>query len=274
MRVCILGNSGMLGHIVYGRFSSSYNLSVHGFGRETLDLFPMSDAQVYRRLTRHVGLNKDYVINCIGAIKPHFNNPSSYSTNVYVNAVFPLQLANWGQKTNTRIIHITTDCVFGVNYGLYTEVSLHDPLDAYGKSKSLGEPSNAMVIRTSIIGPEKESKKSLFEWIRSNQGKTVDGFTNHWWNGMTTVELARCLYKIIDEEWYNEGTYHIFSDDISKYELVKSIISAYEWDISVNPRKVEPANRTLRTTKELCTILNIPDIRQQLKDMARICPLD
>lgn len=253
MRIAILGQNGMLGHVVKRVFQNEGMYEAIGFGRESLDVYPRKLNDVGAKLSTLMGFNTDYVINCIGAIKPVFNEAKDLSVPIYTNAVFPHQLATWGELTNTNIIHITTDCVFSGHLGRYTEKSLHDALDEYGKSKSLGEPANAMVLRTSIFGPEQGGRKrSLLSWVKGQNGQTIDGYTNHYWNGLTTLELANCLLDIVDADLYTKGLFHVFSEDVTKYDIVKTIARAYDLDITINEFETDKCvDRTLRTVEDL-----------------------
>ena len=89
---------------------------------------------------------------------------------------------------------IGTDAVFSGRAGPYAESSPADPTDLYGTTKFLGEVTSehVMHLRTSIIGPELGSRRSLLEWFLGHEdGDTVPGFVNHQWNGITTLHLAR-----------------------------------------------------------------------------------
>ena len=139
------------------------------------------------------------------------------------------------------MIHVTTDCVFSGKDGNYDENSLHDETNDYGTSKSLGELCKATIIRTSIIGEETINKRSLLEWVRSNRGGEINGFTNHMWNGVTCLQLSKIIEKMIREKFYWEGVRHTFSPrSVSKYELVSLINEIYDLNIKVN--KFEMAN--------------------------------
>jgi dTDP-4-dehydrorhamnose reductase len=113
-----------------------------------------------------------------------------------------------------NVIHITTDCVFSGRGGRYDENSLHDCLDDYGKSKSLGENQNLTIIRTSIIGEEKTNKKSLLEWVKSQKNNLIFGYTNHFWNGVTCLEMSKFIFTLIKEQNYWKGVQHVYSPDI------------------------------------------------------------
>lgn len=254
-KIAILGNQGMLGWMMDLTLWSSTMFEVKGFNREQFEITMNDDS--YLRLHKVLGSNYDYIINCIGAIKPAFKDPKQTPLNVKINSIFPWQLADFGQDTNTKVIHITTDCVFDGLDGGYTEESLHNPTDEYGKSKSLGEPPHCMVLRTSIIGPEFGGRqKSLVEWLRSNEDGAVNGFTNHLWNGLTTRELSRLVGSIIRHDLHSEGTYHLFSNDVNKYDMLREMSNT--WELGVEVGAVEASqycNRTLRTVKNLNGIL-------------------
>jgi len=115
----------------------------------------------------------DYIINCIGVIKPFIDDDRAKS--IYLNSLFPRELATHCKRYGIKLIHITTDCVFSGRKGNYREDDEHDCLDFYGKSKSLGEPhKDCMVIRTSIIGEEIHKNASLISWVKSMEGKKVE----------------------------------------------------------------------------------------------------
>ena len=40
-----------------------------------------------------------------------------------------------------------------------------------------------------MIRPE-NNKLSFLEWVRNNTGNTVNGYTNHLWNGVTCLEIV------------------------------------------------------------------------------------
>jgi len=270
MKIAVLGNTGMLGSMVHMLLGGEENIRVQGFGRESLEIYPRRLGALGTKLSMIIGHHADYVVNCIGAIKPTFDKATDPSVPIYTNAVFPHQLAEWCDLTNTKLIHITTDCVYDGKRGQYVEADLHNPLDVYGKSKSLGEPVKAMNIRTSIIGPEFGGRKrSLLEWVKTLDKKETNGFTNHYWNGVTTLELAHGIVDIIDADLYTQGIFHVFSEDVTKHDLIQKIAMAYDLNIKINPVEVdEPVDRTLRTSEELNEYLQPSCLDRMLEDLA------
>jgi dTDP-4-dehydrorhamnose reductase/CRISPR/Cas system CMR-associated protein Cmr5 small subunit len=161
------------------------------------------------------------------------------------------------------------NCVYDGKSGSYDENSKHNADDLYGKSKSLGEPIEATIIRTSIIGEEVNNKKSLLEWVKSNKNKNVFGFTNHTWNGVTCLQLSKIIKQIIDENLYWAGVRHIFSPrTLNKYELVKLISDVFKLKINITEKETtENCFRNLSSVYDEVNYFNIPDLSQQIKEL-------
>ena len=199
--------------------------------------------------------------------KPFIEN--NFLNSILVNSVFPHNLSDFCNKNQIKLIHITTDCVYSGNKGLYTEKDLHDCLDIYGKSKSLGEPKNCMVIRTSIIGQEKNNFVHLLSWIISQKGRTINGFKNHLWNGVTTKYLSEILYKIVKNNLYEKKLLHIHSpNDVSKYELLKLINEKLNLNIKIIEMKAkENINRTLRSVFDFSSKFIKKSVKEQIDEI-------
>jgi len=276
MKITILGSTGMLGYAVGQYFTVKYgekDVCLSHRGR----VVPYSknvfyfDALKFLNLLRNKQFKfpkSDYIINCIGLIKQH----KDWDTHdgLILNSLFPLILSDHCKNNNSKLINISTDCVFSGKDGNYTEEALHDALDEYGKTKSLGESckKKSMLIRTSIIGEELHNNVSLVSWVKSQNGKRINGYSNHIWNGVTTLQYAKLCSKIIDEDLYREGLYHVFSNSVNKYELVSMIVNHFNLNITVDAFKTKmPCNRSLSTIKEINNKLNVPLIQKQIDNM-------
>lgn len=279
MKIVVLGATGMLGHVVadhmasvYGeenvvrtcRTAPIYNYSDPGQSWIQLDASDMGEYLLHK-----IPQDADYVINCIGIIKP-FIEATGIEGTLLVNSIFPHRLARYCNEHDIKLIHITTDCVYSGKDGEYTERKPHDITDVYGRTKSLGEPiTDAMVLRTSIIGREIHKQASLVAWVQSQAGEVVNGYTNHWWNGVTTKTYAECCCRIIDNDGWKKGLFHIFSPTfVTKCELVEMISHALKLDVTVNPVEApDSCDRTLSTDEDLCENLQIPELYEQLKGL-------
>jgi len=261
--VSILGSTGMLGSSV-GQVFSGFDGAVVGSTKRN-DPDPFLDQSFFLDATvRELpeALHKlgptDYVINCIGVIKPYISEDSAASREraLLINSVFPYSLDSLANDLGFKIIQIATDCVFSGLKGKYLETDLHDAVDTYGKSKSLGEvPSaNMMNIRVSIIGPEAGRSTSLFEWVRNQrENSEINGYSDHYWNGVTSAGFARICRGLVENNGFVAGTHHLLpSDSMTKFDLVTEIANkSGRKDIQIlkgpSGNKVD---RTLATTNE------------------------
>lgn len=238
-KILILGAAGMAGHVVYYYLKSlnKYEIFTTCFrtkikGKSViLDVYNRDEL---RNLLKEI--NPDYIINCIGILIR--GSKESPENAVYVNAYFPHLLAQLIKENAllSRIIHISTDCVFSGSKGGYTDTDAKDALDVYGMTKNLGEiiDNEHLTIRTSIIGPElKENGEGLFHWIfaRENTGK-ITGWEKSIWGGVTTLELAKAVEQCM--VYGIAGLYQLSNGDtISKYSLINIIIKEFNLNIDV-----------------------------------------
>ena len=200
--------------------------------------------------------NFDFVVNCIGLIKPYIDDADSEKRNraIEINSKFPYEIENWATRTGAKVIQIATDCVFSGKKGSYLETDEHDALDVYGKSKSLGEaPSSSMMhLRVSIIGPEAGRNTSLFEWVRNQpKGSNISGYTDHFWNGITTLHFAKIVRGVIENNLFAPGVFHVLpKNSVSKHDLVCSIAKHLKReDVVVVPNDTNSKiDRTLSTS--------------------------
>ncbi|WP_437396053.1 dTDP-4-dehydrorhamnose reductase family protein [Flagellimonas lutimaris] len=222
-KILIFGVSGMAGHVIYNYLSGKekYEITATSF-RDKYDeatmLLNVTNFDDVSRLVKKI--EPDYIINAVGILIS--GSMDSTSNAILVNSYFPNYLVDITKNSKTKIIHISTDCVFSGKNGDYTESSFRDGDDVYARSKALGEVNNEkdLTIRTSIIGPEIKSKgEGLFHWFMNQSGK-IKGFSNVYWSGVTTLELAKAIDVIISEKDL-KGIFHLTNNKkVSKYELL------------------------------------------------------
>ena len=212
-KILVLGITGMLGSMVYSYLKLNKNLEIYGSYQNSLKLKSLKkDKKIFKfnaleNISEQIKCNEiirnpDYIINCIGVIKPYClaTDMAGIKKAILINSLLPHKISNIASKLSPKlkIIQIATDCVYSGESGNYVESSAHDPLDVYGKSKSLGEVihPNFLNIRCSIIGHEVNNHLSLLEWFLSNHsGNEVNGYAHHLWNGITTLQFAQlCQY--------------------------------------------------------------------------------
>ena len=215
--ILVLGVNGMAGHMIANYLKSNdYNVKTSSrmyYSDIILDI-EKDD------ITFLKDYNFTHIINCIGLLPKDCENNLDKAINI--NTTFPKRLSLLFAHTKTKIIHLSTDCVFnGKEKRLYYPYDIKNAEDYYGLSKSNGELNNNkdLTIRTSIIGPEiKQNPSGLFEWLHNNDN--INGWTNAFWNGVTTLELAKAIEMSLFRN--DTGIVHLSSNVfISKYGLLQ-----------------------------------------------------
>jgi dTDP-4-dehydrorhamnose reductase len=168
-----------------------------------------------------------------------------------INGEFPHRLAHIANSHGTQVIHISTDCVFSGIKGSYLESDTPDPVDVYGKSKLLGElnDSDNLTLRTSHIGRELTVKKSFIEWLVSQKGGHVNGYSHAIYSGLTTQALATTLSKLLLGNSHLTGLFHVSSQPISKLEVINKLNELLDLRITVTPDASVQINRSLNSEK-------------------------
>jgi dTDP-4-dehydrorhamnose reductase len=275
IRVAVLGKSGMLGSAVYRILKKSERYDVIGTTRKELDAESANIDDI-----KNIVKGCDYIINCIGLIKTYIHDDNFIEAEraIKINALFPYKLA----ACEIKVIQIATDCVYDGVKGNYMENAVHNALDIYGKTKSLGEVAreNFLNLRCSIIGLEANNKKSLLEWF-INQGVNaqINGYKNHLWNGISTIAFAKICKGIIENDKWFHGLQHIIPNDITtKADMLTVFAKVFDRkDIAISYTNAqERIDRTILTinpsrNKELWAMAgydktpNISDLVKELK---------
>jgi dTDP-4-dehydrorhamnose reductase len=262
MKVCVLGAGGLLGHMLIRVLSESND--VFGITRENPKISsPLAnflsqekwiggvDASIPHSIKKIIETDQfDVAINCIGLIKQR-DSIVSDSEMMVINGEFPHRLAQFANSHGTRVIHISTDCVFSGTKGSYFESDTPDPVDVYGKSKLLGElnDSDNLTLRTSHIGRELTVKKSFIEWLVSQRGGHVNGYSHAIYSGLTTQALARTISKLLLGNLHLTGLFHVSSQPISKLEIINKLNELLDLQLTVTPDASVEINRSLKSEK-------------------------
>lgn len=251
----------MLGHKLLDRWADKFEVraTVRGstqnyrqFGiykkRNIVENIDIEDSASVENVVGRI--NPDVIVNAVGLIKQHRSAKNVIKT-LNINSIFPHRLSELSSKFQSRLITISTDCVFRGEKGNYTEVDVTDAQDLYGKSKNLGEVSgeNCLTIRTSIIGRELRTTHSLVEWFLSNRRGQVKGFVNAVYTGFPTVIFSDILADIIEHRQNLNGLYHISSDRINKFELLQLLNEFYNAEIDIEPDENLKIDRSLDSTR-------------------------
>lgn len=260
-KILVLGAAGMLGHAVFRFLARQDRLAVYGAVRQAArDHQPLADAsgilvphwdaenpdatiRIFNEIRPHV------VVNCVGLIK-QLHEANDPLRAIPLNSLFPHRLAAIAAEHDSRLIHVSTDCVFAGHRGLYTEDDPPDATDLYGRTKILGEVTQppGITLRTSIIGHELSSRRGLVDWFLGQEGP-VKGFRRAVFSGLPTIEFARILHDHVLPRPELQGLYHVAARPIDKYALLKLISEVYGKDVDLVPDDALVIDRSLDATR-------------------------
>jgi dTDP-4-dehydrorhamnose reductase len=261
MKILVFGAGGMLGHKliqVLSPHAEVWGTLRRGFGDfgrfEILEeercvsyIDAAGEASIRKAVER---ARPDVVLNAIGVVK-QLPTAKDVITTLTINSIFPHRLAQLGEEFGYRLITISTDCVFDGVKGNYSEADTPNAIDLYGKSKNLGEVTSkrSLTLRTSIIGRELSTSHSLVEWFLSNEGGKVKGFRQAIYSGFPTVALANIIRDLIFDHPNLSGLYHVSSDRIDKYELLRLLKEYYKANIDIEPSDDLRIDRSLDSSR-------------------------
>lgn len=221
MKYLILGCNGMAGHMI-AKYLIECGHDVTGIARQDSQICKTTIGDVTDKGFLSEALGKesyDIAVNCIGVLNKAVD--ARPAQGIYINSVLPHLIAELLSEKKTKLIHISTDCVFSGKKGNYTEEDTPDAESLYGRSKAIGEviDDRNLTIRTSIIGPElKENGIGLFHWFMKQEGE-VSGYSKVVWSGVTTLQLAKVIEQLAGNNL--TGLYHLVNNEsINKYELL------------------------------------------------------
>ena len=260
-RILVLGAGGMLGNAVFrlfaedGRFSTTGTLrspaKAHHFtSEERKRLITDVDVTQDRALvSAFAQANPTTVINCVGIIKQQ-KSAMDPLTALTMNAVLPHRLAKLCEASGSRLIHMSTDCVFSGLKGGYTEDDVADADDLYGRTKYLGETDypHAVTLRTSIIGHELESAYSLVDWFLSQAG-WIKGYKKAIFSGLPTIVVAQIIRDLVIGNMGLRGVYHLSAHPISKFDLLSLLAEIYGKRLDIVPDETVDIDRSLNSDR-------------------------
>lgn len=281
MKVFVIGGGGMLGHKLVQMWRDKFEVwtslrkdkSLYkDFGifdpQRTYDNTDVADIKKIEEIVATI--KPDVIVNAVGVVK-QISESSDVVSTLQINSIFPHLLKKIARKYESRVINISTDCVFSGLKGNYIEADAADALDLYGRSKHLGEVvgTNCLTLRTSIIGRELLTGHSLAEWFLQNGGGRVKGYKNAVFSGFPTINLAEILYGIIKNHPRIDGLYHLSARPIDKYSLLRLLRDAYRLDIEIEADEDFRIDRSLDSTKLRKLIGFEPaDWQQMIDEMA------
>lgn len=250
-KILVLGVLGMAGHVMAEYLDSLDDYQVYGIARsdgryvtKKIDILDFSNVESYLN-----EIKPDVIINCIGMLVQQSKN--DISTAILINSYLPHFLSELGNRLDYKLIHISTDCVFSGKEGQYKEGAFKDGDDNYARTKALGEVINDkdLTIRTSIIGPElKNNGTGLLDWFFKQSGE-IKGYTQAYWSGVTTLELAKATHEMIKQNI--AGLFQLCPENkISKYDLLGLFAKIWNKELTIVPFDNHAVDKSLVCLRE------------------------
>lgn len=253
----------MIGHVVASELAITHEVigttsqpTWQGWGRfknvvpslqivEGLDL--LNKELIREKVLR---LQPDVIVNCAGVVK---QSPLSKDVSrLYaLNSEAPQILSRFSQDNGIRLVHISTDCVFDGAKGNYSDESTPTALDPYGHSKAQGEVSGpgVLTLRTSVVGREISGARGLLEWAISQRGRTVNGYKNARYSGLTADQFSEVVGLVIDRFPRISGIWNIASAPIDKFSLLKLFNATFDLQLDIQVNTDIRVDRTLSATR-------------------------
>jgi dTDP-4-dehydrorhamnose reductase len=267
-KVAVLGATGMAGHVI------SLYLEKNGYNvfRMSRSVAP-SDKNIQLDACDFSGLKDwlekikpDIIVNAIGILQKEADNRPDIA--VQINSYLPRMIEQLYKNSSTKLIHLSTDCVFSGESGGYTEDSPFDGQTIYDRTKALGEIKNEkdLTFRMSIIGPDINiNGTGLFNWFMKQHGQ-IRGFNKAIWNGVTTIELSKAIHQAIQQNL--TGLYHLTPQvSINKYDLIHLFKEEFsKSDVDIIPFDDFVVNKTLVNTRKDFDY-DIPTYPEMVKEM-------
>ncbi|MEK8131264.1 SDR family oxidoreductase [Paenibacillus filicis] len=265
MKVLVIGGHGMVGHMLLRYLAASTAHELYYTVRPVL-AEPEDDRRIelpgarlyvdvtdWQRVSHAVQLVRpDVIVNAAGILNDcaRQREVEAYE----VNGMLPHRLARLTESLGSRLIHISTDCVFNGERGKYEERHVPNGESVYARTKALGEVSAFphLTARTSIIGPEiRKEGVGLLQWFLRQKGE-IKGFTRVHWNGVTTLELAKFIRHALGRAEAMTGIVHLTAPEIvSKHDLLLLFRRIFEKsDVTVHQDDAIVLDRTLLSTRK------------------------
>ncbi len=238
LNILITGGLGQFGRALV---EASRNTPNHYIALSSSDLDITNKACIEEQIVRH---RADVVINCAAYtdVERAEDEPAEA---MRINRDGVAALSEVCQRHNVKLIHISTDYVFGGDTSRSTPYTTTDrtaPINSYGRSKAEGEmvalSANGIVIRTSwLYAPwGKNFCRTILRIAKENaQISVVDDQRG---TPTSALSLARAITHLVDSGTYASlsGILH-FTDggECTWWEFAREIVRLANIDCEVKP---------------------------------------
>lgn len=210
-RILVTGCNGQLGRAINKEYAKEDITFINTDVAEGEGVISLDITDVNAVLSCVEETKPDVIINCAA----HTNVDaceSQWDLAYKINAIGARNLSIAAEKTNAKLIHVSTDYVFpGTSPQPLTEFDTPDPISAYGKTKWEGEnfvrefSTKHFILRTAwLYGDGKNFVKTMLKLAETHD--TVSVVSDQYGSPTSAVELAKMIHFLEPTE--NYGTYH------------------------------------------------------------------
>lgn len=225
MTILLFGSSGMIGSEVTRYFKLQGERVVTPKRIEFCEISDLASRPDLKKLEALIESTRPhFILNLAGKTRHKIIKKGDEVEAILVNVLFSTMLDQIASKSSIPLFTIATDCVFIGNDGKYDENSAKDGNDFYAITKIAGEESARATnhLRVSVVGLGNKSGVSLAEWFYNLPiNSKIDGYTNHYWNGVPSKVLAKVLHEIYRNKIEIPKSLHLVTEGkLSKLEML------------------------------------------------------
>lgn len=241
-RILVAGARGLLGQKIVEVFEreSEYELIRCGIEEEGEDFLTLDIT------------DREKVVDTVSTYKPSIIINAAAFTDVdgaerqkeiayKINATAVGYLAEAANIFGCKLVHVSTDYVFNGLKGSYSEESVPEPVNYYGRTKLAGENlviskvGDFAILRTQVLyGYASNVKKNFVLWVidKLSKSEEISVVTDQVGNPTLADELAFAILKVCQKN--ARGLYHVSGfETVSRFEFAREIASVFNLDFEL-----------------------------------------
>ena len=211
------------------------------------------------------------------AITPALGSAMTDAALWNVNVRGTAALARWASHNQARLVHVSSDAIWGGRDAPYTEIDLPAPISPYGASKAAAEAvvqalyPAAAIARTSLIygfDPPDPNTTMALQLLSGQRSGVL--FTDEFRCPVFIDDLALALLELANSD--QAGIFHLVGPHaISRYELGAALVRWHGFDPATLPAGTTASSGLRRPSRVVVDANHTQNqIRTVLRDVATV----